>query len=179
MDFTDLNDIYDILKNAGYINDDTDSDSCSKSKITIDPTGGAKDNCCANINLDIPGGFQDINPEVFVVIGEILGNIIAGKVPFNVAVAISNWLNLVGQIIETYGAQQQYWQNGPGRYFDLAYKNVSNPFCTCTTEESTNTSSDIETIENRIDKLTDTFNELSKEMDNIKSQIEKINNKLK
>ena len=36
--------------------------------------------------------------------------------------AISNWLNLVGQAIETYGAQQQYFQNGPGRYYDLRVK---------------------------------------------------------
>lgn len=78
---------------------------------------------------DIPGGFQSLNPQLFAVVGEILGDIIAGNLPFNVQNAVGNWLQLVGQVILTYNAQQQYFQGGPGRYFNYRYYNVSNPFC--------------------------------------------------
>ena len=98
-----------MLKRNGYVkNEDDMSNNIPESR-----SFRRNSNCCANLNLDIPGGFQDINPIVFITIGELISNIIAGNVPFNVAVAISNWLNLVGQAIETYGAQQQYFQNGP------------------------------------------------------------------
>ena len=43
--------------------------------------------------------------------------------------ALGNWLQLVGQVIQLYNSQQQYFQSGPGRYYDKGYKNVSNPFC--------------------------------------------------
>lgn len=78
---------------------------------------------------DIPGGFQTINPQFFVVMGEILGNVIAGQMPFNIQNVIGNWLQLVGQAIETFNAQQQYMQAGPGRYYDIKNLNVDNPFC--------------------------------------------------
>lgn len=78
---------------------------------------------------DIPCGFQSLNPRLFAVVGEILGDIIAGNLPFNVQNAVGNWLQLVGQVILTYNAQQQYFQGGPGRYFNPKYYNVSNPFC--------------------------------------------------
>lgn len=78
---------------------------------------------------DIPGGFQDINPQFFLLIGEILGNVVAGKMPFNIQNVIGNWLELVGQAIETYNAQQQYMQSGPGRYYDIRNMNINNPFC--------------------------------------------------
>lgn len=79
---------------------------------------------------DIPGGFQTINPQFFLVMGEILGNVIAGQMPFNIQNVIGNWLQLVGQAIETFNAQQQYMQSGPGRYYDIKNLNVNNPFCT-------------------------------------------------
>ena len=78
---------------------------------------------------DIPGGFQTINPQFFLVMGEILGNVIAGQMPFNIQNVIGNWLQLVGQAIETFNAQQQYMQSGPGRYYDIRNLNVNNPFC--------------------------------------------------
>ena len=146
MNIYDLNEIYEMLKRNGYVEKE---DNISSSIPDIDPSGGADSNCCANVNLDIPGGFQDIDPIVFITIGEVIGNIISGSVPFNVAVAISNWLNLVGQAIETYGAQQQYFQNGPGRYYDLRYKNVSNPFCSCNSKESNKNSEENSESSNR------------------------------
>ena len=78
---------------------------------------------------DIPGGFQAINPQFFLMIGEILGNVVAGQMPFNIQNVIGNWLQLVGQAIETYNAQQQYMQSGPGRYYDIKNLNINNPFC--------------------------------------------------
>ena len=51
---------------------------------------------------DMPGGFQKINPMLFVVIGDILGDLMSGKLPFNVQNAVGNWIQLVGQAIETY-----------------------------------------------------------------------------
>lgn len=78
---------------------------------------------------DVPGGFQTIDPQFFLIIGELLGNVVAGKMPFNIQNVIGNWLQLVGQAIETYNAQQQYMQSGPGRYYDIRNLNVNNPFC--------------------------------------------------
>ena len=62
------------------------------------------------------------------IIGELLGNVFAGTMPFNVQNAIGNWLQLVGQAMLTYNAQQQYYQSGPGRYYDRANRDVTNPF---------------------------------------------------
>ena len=70
--------------------------------------------------------FQNVNPELFIVVGELLGNVIANELPFNVQNAVGNWLQLVGQAIETYNAQQQYYQQGPGRYFTPDSFNVDN-----------------------------------------------------
>lgn len=73
--------------------------------------------------------FQNVNPELFIVVGELLGNVMANELPFNVQNAVGNWLQLVGQAIETYNAQQQYYEQGPGRYFTPDSFNVDNPFC--------------------------------------------------
>ncbi|MTL62984.1 hypothetical protein GMA46_14130, partial [Turicibacter sanguinis] len=73
--------------------------------------------------------FQSVNPELFILVGELLGNVIANEIPLNVQNAVGNWLQLVGQAILTYNAQQQYYQQGPGRYFTPDSFNVDNPFC--------------------------------------------------
>lgn len=80
--------------------------------------------------------FQNVNPELFIVVGELLGNVIANELPFNVQNAVGNWLQLVGQAILTYNAQQQYYQQGPGRYFTPDSFNVDNPFCQQTDQGS-------------------------------------------
>lgn len=77
---------------------------------------------------DIPGGFQDLDPMAFATIGEIIANIMAANLPFNVQNSVANWLMLVGQAMLVYNAQQQYFQTGPGRYYDIRNKNVTNPF---------------------------------------------------
>lgn len=116
--------INNILESIGYR-----IDKENKVRCTIDYSGGAKDNCCRDANLDIAQGFQDINPILFILIGEILGNVLSGALPFNVAASIANLLNFVGQIIETYSSQQVYFQSGPGRYYNPEYRNVTNSFC--------------------------------------------------
>ena len=151
MNIYDLNEIYEMLKRNGYVEKE---DNISSSIPDIDPSGGADSNCCANVNLDIPGGFQDINPMFFLTIGEVIGN---------------NWLNLVGQAIETYGAQQQYFQNGPGRYYDLRYKNVNNPFCSCNSKESNYNSEDNSEGSNK--KSSESLEIIIEEL---KDQIEKL-----
>lgn len=80
--------------------------------------------------------FQNVNPELFIVVGELLGNVLANELPFNVQNAVGNWLQLVGQAIETYNAQQQYYQQGPGRYFTPDSFNVDNPQCQKAGDES-------------------------------------------
>lgn len=98
---------------------------------------GEKTNCCNNFDLDIINGFQDVNPILFITVGELIGDIMSGQMPANVANLVANFLNLVGQIIETYSSQQAYFQNGPGRYYNPIYKNVNNPFCSCVSDNVT------------------------------------------
>ncbi len=133
---------------------------------------------------DINGGFQQIYPEVFIVIAEILGDVMAGKLPFNVQNAVGNWFELVGQVILTYNAQQQYFQGGPGRYFNPAYYNVSNPFCDSGITTEGNSSSgtymdqgESEDFFNRSNNNTQ-INELKEQIENLKKELENIKNSI-
>ncbi|NLK94806.1 MAG: hypothetical protein GX275_06405 [Clostridiales bacterium] len=108
-------DFEEFMKSCGFTNENNNGDN---------PNFGAPFGCS-----DIPGGFQDLNPQLFILIGEIMGNCLAGNLPFNVQNAVGNWLQLVGQAILTYNSQQQYFQAGPGRYYDIRNKNVANSFC--------------------------------------------------
>lgn len=128
---------------------------------------------------DIPGGFQDLNPQLFSVIGQVVGMAISGNLPFNIQNAVGNWLMLVGQVIITFNAQQQYFQSGPGRYYDLKYKNVTNPFCqqsnkssaysqtgesTSKSTKTAKTSSDMEHLKKEVDRLSLELERLRKEV---------------
>lgn len=57
------------------------------------------------------------HPEVMITAAEVIGNISAWKMPFNVQNAIGNWLMLVGQAIVTFNAQQQLCMGGAGKCF--------------------------------------------------------------
>lgn len=186
MEFNGWNSFEDLAKACGYTNA-TNNNSNETSNNTSGNMG-----CC-----DIPNGFQSLNPELFVVIGEILGNIMAGNMPFNVQNAVGNWLQLVGQAIETYNAQQQYFQGGPGRYFNPKYYNSTNPFCTTTSTSSTqnsssradnknsnnnkeksstsnsNTKSSCEKDVDKIEALELRINQLIAEIEQIKNKLEK------
>ncbi|WP_315079909.1 hypothetical protein [uncultured Clostridium sp.] len=164
MDLNNFSGIEELLKYLGYekiteededdesiySNESSNESDTSNCKSKIDPTAGASTNWYAKLNLDIPGGFQDINPILFITLGEVIGNVISGQLPYNVANTISNLIILVGQIIETCGTQQHYYEIGPGRYFNCAYKNIENPFCDFDTkkEENVNNISDLTKDEN-------------------------------
>ena len=142
----------------------------------------SKDNTGCN---DIPNGFQNINPELFVIISEILGNIIAGNTPSNVQSVIGNWFELVGQVILTFNAQQQYFESGPGRFFDPKNYNIDNPSCSNnsasskSSESSTSTSSNKSTSSKTSssksnDINTDKIEELEKKIQELTSELNEI-----
>ena len=178
-----LNELEEILKALGYSKKDCENkaqeeeenSSSGECHCKIDPTGGATSNCCSNLNLDIPGGFQDVNPMIFIVIGEIIGNVISGNVPFNVANSIANFLNLIGQIVETYAAQQAYFQAGPGRYYDLAYKNIANPFCSSVCDDNDNDNDELRKIQ--MQEISNEFTRLNIKLDNLYEELDKIKGK--
>ncbi|MDR5587282.1 MULTISPECIES: hypothetical protein [Clostridium] len=135
MDNNSFYDLDEILKHLGYKkceknnSDDKCKEKDEERKCKIDPSAGASTNECQNLNLDMPCGFQDLDPMLMLVIGELIANAISSKLPSSLLNAYGNWLQLVGQVIETFNAQQQYQQGGPGRYYNPEYKNVDNPFC--------------------------------------------------
>ncbi|MDD6794565.1 MAG: hypothetical protein PUE01_04010 [Clostridiaceae bacterium] len=98
-------------------------------KCKIDPSGGANNNECKNVNLDMFHGFQDIDPMLLVVISQLFANEIAKNLPTSQLNAYGNWLQMIGQTMQVFIAQQQYEEAGPGRYYNTSYKNVANPFC--------------------------------------------------
>lgn len=137
---------------------------------------------------DVPGGFQDLHPQMFVLIGDIIGQVMSGNMPFNIQNSIGNLFELIGQVILTYSAQQQYFQNGPGRYYNRKYKNVGNPFCeqnptpgnvndgttsSINTTESTTTNKNIK-YEEEIKKLKSDINNLVCEVELLKRELQDV-----
>ncbi|EHJ00712.1 hypothetical protein CDLVIII_4185 [Clostridium sp. DL-VIII] len=191
MEFKGWNSFEDLAKACGYTNCHKDTNNTSEKNNTNSTNNSDNAGC-----YDIPSGFQSLNPELFIIIGEILGNIISGSLPFNVQNAIGNWLQLVGQAIETYNAQQQYFQGGPGTFYNPKYYNSANPFCTTTSTSNTkntsswnnnnsdpnnekranydsNTNSSIENNFDKIKELELRINQLTSEIEQIKNKIEK------
>ena len=191
MEFNGWNSFEDLARACGYTNCNKNSDSTNETN-----NNNSTNNSCNMGCSDIPNGFQSLNPELFVIIGEILGNIIAGNIPYNVQNAVGNWLELVGQAILTFNAQQQYFQGGPGRYFNPKNYNVSNSFCStpptntaqnnCSNDDSNNSSKSKDknsnsdssiksTSENNSDKIEELelrINQLTAEMEKLKNKME-------
>ena len=129
---------------ASFDSETTDENSSSN---TSQASNGRCENCMfGNENAeatedqrkacsDVPGGFQDFNPQILNLITVLFGNIAARKMPFNVQNALGNWLQLLGQVIITFNAQQQYFQGGPGRIYSPIYRNAANPFCSNSSDE--------------------------------------------
>ena len=182
MNFNGWDNLEDLLKSYGYTsssdtynNNNNNNNNCNNNNCNNNTEG------CN----DIPNGFQNLPPELVVLIAELLGNIIAGKIPFNLQNIIGNWFELLGQVILTFNAQQQYFQSGPGRYYDPKNFNVSNPFCTNTSTSTTSTTSstsssskssnaknndiDIDKLESLEKQVQDLTNEINK----IKALLEK------
>ncbi|OOM73518.1 hypothetical protein CLPUN_45410 [Clostridium puniceum] len=164
MKFNGWNSFEDLAKAFEYTtNNDGTGQSSNDSKNNANNIG------CS----DIPNGFQSLSPELFVTIGEIIGNIIAGNIPFNVQNAVGNWLELVGQVILTYNTQQQYFQGGPGRYFNTMYYNVNNPFCSTNANTATNSTASNNKNSNESHEKTSNFDY---DENFIKNQNNKIRN---
>lgn len=131
---------------------------------------------CIFFNNDIPCGFQDINPQLFTIIAQIVGDVISKDVPSNVQNSLGNWFCLVGQTLLTYNAQQQYFESGPGNVFNPINRNSSNPDCPGNNTEST---SDIEddasgknkdSVEIKLDTLENEIKILKKEMKKLRGK---------
>ena len=121
---------------------------------------------------DIPFGFQDLDPHFFTLIGEALGLVLSDNMPLNVQNAIGNWFELLGQVILTYNAQQQYLQNGPGRFYSPIYKNVGNPFCPNGSQQASETSGLGEGSVNSSSSQTQNASSSSNDLDDLKCQIQ-------
>ncbi|NFI44489.1 DUF1192 domain-containing protein [Clostridium botulinum] len=192
MKFNRWNSFEDLARACGYTNSHKDSDNTSETS-----NNNATNESCNMGCYDIPNGFQSLNPQLFVAIGGILGDILAGSIPANVQAALGNWLLLVGQAIVTFNAQQIYFQQGPGRYFNPQNYNVDNPFCQTTSQNTTqnnsssknsknsskskekNSNSDYNkksSSKNKVDKIEELelrINQLISEVERIKNEIEK------
>ncbi|MBD7915384.1 hypothetical protein H9660_09510 [Clostridium sp. Sa3CUN1] len=164
MNFNGWGNLEDLLNSYGYNNNNNNNNNNTSTNEGCN---------------DIPNGFQNLPPELVVLIAELLGNIIAGKIPFNLQNIIGNWFELLGQVILTFNAQQQYFQSGPGRYYDPKNFNITNPFCNnSTSNASSNTSStssksntDIDI--NKLENLEKQVQELTNEINKIKALLEK------
>lgn len=147
MNFSGFNNYEDLMRFCGFSTDGNEnSQGCS----------------------DIPGGFQDLDPQLFSIIGQVVGLAISGSLPVNVQNAIGNWLQLVGQVIETCSAQQQYFQNGPGKYYDIRNKNIYNP--SCDTKGSQQSSGEVEDLKKEINKLIKEVKRLNEEVEDLKKK---------
>lgn len=115
-----MNDYFDdFMKSLGYR-------KCKKNNNDNSSNNMENDN--RNLDQDMPYGYQDIDPMLITVCSEIISNVISGRLPYAVANSYGNWLQLIAQVIMVFNSQQQYQQSGPGRYYNPANKNVSNPF---------------------------------------------------
>ena len=183
---------------ASFDSETTDENSSSN---TSQASNGRCENCMfGNENAeatedqrkacsDVPGGFQDFNPQILNLITVLFGNIAAQKMPFNVQNALGNWLQLLGQVIITFNAQQQYFQGGPGRIYSPIYRNAANPFCSNSSDEgqanvssskkkkTTSSSENKVQSSNDINELKKSISELSKQIKELQSEIENLNKK--
>lgn len=183
---------------ASFDSETTDENSSSN---TSQASNGRCENCMfGNENAeatedqrkacsDAPGGFQDFNPQILNLITVLFGNIAAQKMPFNVQNALGNWLQLLGQVIITFNAQQQYFQGGPGRIYSPIYRNAANPFCSNSSDEgqanvssskkkkTTSSSENKVQSSNDINELKKSISELSKQIKELQSEIENLKKK--
>lgn len=183
MEFNGWNSFEDLARACGYTNCHKDSDN------TYDKCNDNTKNEFGNIGCcDIPNGFQSLNPQLFVIIGEMLGDILSESIPFNVQIALGNWLVLVGQALLTYNSQQLYFEQGPGRCFNPRNFNVDNPLCNSTTQNANQNNSASKngknsdkskerksSGENKVDKIEELelrINQLMAEMEKIRSKME-------
>lgn len=139
----------------------------------------SNENKCRFFNNDICWGFQDLNPELFTVMGSILGAVISSNLPFNVQNAIGNWISLLGQTILTYNAQQQYFESGPGKCYNVNRRNIENSDCPYNNPQQSNDESDTKDKTDRKkskddEDIKEKLKELEKELENLKNKIQDL-----
>ena len=141
------------------------------------------------VDCTIMGGYDNV-VYFFLALGEIMGNVMAGQMPFNVQNVIGNWLQLIGQAIETYNAQQQYMQAGPGRYYDIRNLNINNPFSSNNgatagqsmnndvSQNSNNKTSNSETSDEKEElfKMKRQIRQLEQQVDILQKELQKMKN---
>ena len=159
-DLNNLNYIDEFLKYLGYEKDEESFKVGNNNEI---------DNPCVNFDSDTPNGFQDVNPFFFLVIGEIIGDVISGNLPFNTANSVSNILNLVGQILETYSAQISYLESGPGNCYNPNNRNLTNPFCNTSKNVNEEYKEEVELLQNEVNILKEKLNLLQERIDDIEN----------
>ncbi len=169
MNFSGWSNFEDFARACGYTNFNNNANNNSNNNSE---TNNFNNTGC----YDIPNGFQCLNPELFVIIGTILGEIMAGNLPSNVQNALGNWFELLGQVILTYSAQQQYFQEGPGLYFNPKNYNINNQYCN-TTQNSNSSKSNKESSKNNQNNI-DKINELESRINDLIAEIEVIKNKI-
>lgn len=173
-----FNSLEDFIKfcNNSYNSSNNKSDNCKFGNKNAEADEASR---CAD--SDIPGGFQDMNPQLLVVGTSLLGAILAGKMPFNVQNAVANWLMMLAQSIELFNAQQQYFQGGPGRIYNPIYRNAANPYCSDSTDESQRNVSPKSTINRTVGNFSDEeldLNELKKTIDELHNEVNTLKNEI-
>lgn len=175
--FNSLEDFIQYCNNA-YSN--CNNDKCDNCKFGSKHAEASESERCAD--SDIPGGFQDMDPQLLIIGTSLLGAILAGKMPFNVQNIVGNWLELLGQTILVFNCQQQYFQSGPGRVYSPIYRNSANPFCHDPHDETqqnpfnNSTSSNYTTSNQDLETFRNTINELHNEVKNLRKEIDKLKN---
>lgn len=151
-----FNSFEEIMKACGY---------CFDEDGNIDLNNDNFDKENHSTCKDMSGGFQQIYPSLFVLVGEVIGAIISQKLPINVQDSFGNWLQLIGQVILTYNAQQQYYQGGPGRYFNPENYNIQNTLCSESEKSSSKDQRKIKNLEKDIKRLKSEIEQLKQKVD--------------
>ena len=136
--------------------------------VNIDLSAGAKNNKCKFCNLDVARGFQDVSPMFLSVIVELISNVVSQNIPSNVANAIGNWLQMISTEMTLYIGQQQYQESGPGRLYNPAYRNISNPFCNNATSDKLNYKKEIKELNRSIRDLKVQIKDMREEINRLK-----------
>lgn len=171
----------DFIKNCEYNSNEYKGDNSSSNEEETPP--GAADYECRCGDSDIPGGFQDLDPQTLIVIATILGINLANQLPFNMQNTVGNLFELLGQVIITFNAQQQYFQGGPGRYYNPIYRNSANPFCENTVDESGENTAGVSSKQSKNKQGTSVSDEdtkdLEKRIESLEKEIEKLKRNIK
>lgn len=106
---------------------------------------------------------EDIHPETMITAAELLGNLSALTMPFNVQNLAGNWLTLAGQAILTFNAQQQYFAQGAGK----CYQEVA-----CQKQEAIADNDQLQELQKAVKQLTEEIAALKSAVDDLRASDE-------